>query len=148
MKTASKGKRTNITLAIFCVILMMSIISNTVFMRFWHYDSQYRQLDPEHYNVKVITEQDHKQLANPENRTVKLSNGTSIIKGDVLESLILKNYKPVNNSSLYTLVTIRGTAAFIDQWYGSTISIFTICIIGLFWGLKRKRVEEPQKTEE
>ncbi|MBW8017513.1 MAG: hypothetical protein FVQ82_15145 [Planctomycetes bacterium] len=145
MKTASKGKRTNITLALFCAIAMMSIISETAFMRFWHYDSQYRQLNPEHYNVKVITEEDHEQLANPENRTVKLSNGTTITKGDVLESRILKNYKPVNNGSQYALVTIRGTAPFMHKWYENILPLLIFSIIGLLWGLKHKRVQEANK---
>ncbi len=147
MKATSKGKRTNNLLAFFCIFAVMWIIIDTVFLRFVHYDSQYRLLNPEHYNVEVITEEDHNKLSNPENRTVTLSNGTTLTKGDVWDSRVLKNYKSVNNGSQYVLVTVRGTAPFMDKWYGSITPIFTLCIIGLFWGLKRKRVEEPQKTE-
>ena len=147
MKATLKGKRNNIPLAFVCAIAVMWIVSSTVFMRFVHYDSQYRLLNPEHYNVEVITEEDHNKLSNPENRTVTLSNGTTLTKGDVWDSRVLKNYKSVNNGSQYVLVTVRGTAPFMDKWYGSITPIFTLCIIGLFWGLKRKRVEEPQKTE-
>ena len=148
MKVTSKGKRTNVFLAFFCIFAVMWIIGDTVFLRFVHYDSQYRLLDPEHYNVKVVTEEDHNKLSNLENRTVTLSNGTTLTKGDVWDSRVLKNYKSVNNGSQYVLVTVRGTAPFMDKWYESITPVFIICIIGLFWGLKRKRVEEPQKTEE
>jgi len=144
----STRKRNNIILAGFCAVVLVSIISRTVFMRFVHYDSQYRLLNPKHYNVQVITEEDHKQLSNPENRTVTLSSGTVMTKGDRWDPHVLPNYKSVNNDSQYVLVTLRGTAPFMDQWYGDIIPIITICIMGLFWGLRRKRLQEPQKNKE
>ncbi len=140
----SKGKRNNIPLAFVCAIAVMWIITNTVFMRFVHYDSQYRLLNPEHYNVEVITEEDHKQLSNPENRTVTLSSGTKKTKADNWDSHVLPNYKSVNNGSQYVLVTVRGTAPYMDKWYGSIIPTVTVCIIGLVWGLKRKRLQPQQ----
>jgi preprotein translocase subunit SecG len=146
MKSRSKGRGAN-ALTCFSIAVIMVILVNTAFMRFLHYDSQYRHLDPEHYNVVVITEEDHNKLSNPENRTVMLSNGTTLTKGDVWDSLVLKKYKSINNGSQYVLVTLRGTAAFMDRWYDGIILIFCMCFVGLFLGLKRKRGEEPQKTE-
>ena len=143
----SKHKRNNNILAFFCAFALMWIIIETVFMRFVHYDSQYRLLNPEHYNVKVITEEDHKQLSNPEIRTVTLSNGDRLTKAETWDSHVLPNYKSVNNGSQYVLVTVRGTAPFVDKWYEGIIPTFTICIIGLFWGLKRKRLKEQKETE-
>ena len=145
MKATSKGKGNNIPLAFFCAFAVMWFIINTVFMRFLHYDSQYRLLNPEHYNVKVITEEDHKQLSNPENRTVTLSSGTTLTKAEKWDSHVLPNFKSVNNSSQYVLVTLRGTAPFMDQWYSGVVPTFIICIIGLVWGIKRKRLKEPKK---
>ncbi len=147
MKVASKGKRNNNPLAFFCAFAVMWIIINTVFMRFVHYDAQYRLLNPEHYNVEVITEEDHKQLSNPENRTVTLSSGTKKTKAGIWDSHVLPNYKSVNNGSQYVLVTIRGIAPFMDKWYSGVLPTFTICIIGLVWGLKRKRLQQQQKKE-
>lgn len=139
MKATLKGKRNNIPLVCFCALTAMWIISNTVFMRFVHYDSQYRLLNPEHYNVEVITEEDHKQLSNPENRTVTLSSGTTLTKAEIWDSHVLPNYKSVNNGSQYVLVTLRGTAPFMRRWYSGVVTIFIICIIGLFWGIKQRR---------
>jgi hypothetical protein len=123
----------------FCIIVWIAIQS--AFFQFLHYDSQYRLLDPDHYNVEVITEEDHKQLSNSENRTVMLSNGTTKIKEDIWDSHVLPKYKSVNNGSQYVLVTLKGTAPFIHQWYSSVLPIFIICIIGLFWGIKSKTVK-------
>ena len=145
MKATVIGKVNNIALVFFCLFVFMCIIIQTVFMRFVLYDSQYRLLNPEYYNVKVITEEDHKKLSNPENISLMLSSGTTLTKGDTWDSRVLPNFKPVNNGSQYVLVTLRGTAPFMDQWYSGVLPIFTICIIGLFWGIKRKRLDEPQK---
>jgi|GEM_PF-4881356 len=147
MKDTVKGKVNNIVLAFFCLIVVMLIISRTVSMRFVYYDSQYRLLNPEHYNVQVITEEDHKQLANPENRTVTLSSGTILTKAEIWDSRVLPNYKSVNNGSQYVLVTLRGTAPFMDRWYRGAGTIFIMCIFGLLLGFKRKRLEEPQKID-
>ncbi|MHC5163504.1 MAG: hypothetical protein ACYSO4_10420, partial [Planctomycetota bacterium] len=85
--------------------------------------------------------------SNPENRTVTLSSGTVKTKGDSWDPHVLPKYKTVNNGSQYVLVTLRGTAPYMDKWYESITPFFILCIIGLFWGLKRKRLKEPQKAE-
>ena len=128
-----------------CVIF---IAVDTVFIHFVHYDSQNRLLNPEHYNVEVITEEDHRQLSNPENGTATLSNGTTITKGDRWDPHVLPKYKSVNNGSQYVLVTLRGTAPFVRLWYES--AVMPIVIVGIvlaLLGLKRKRSQEQQKDE-
>ena len=127
-----------------CVIF---IAVNTGFIHFLHYDSQNRLLDPQHYNVEVITEEDHKQLSNPENRTVALSSGTTRTKADIWDSHVLPKYKSVNNGSQYVLVTLRGTAPFVRLWYES--AVMPIVIVGIVLaliGFKRKRSQEPQES--
>ena len=126
------------------------IAINTVFIHFVHYDSQYRSLNPEHYNVEVVTDEDHKQLSNPENRTVKLSNGGTVTnRSDAFYSHTLPNYKSVNNGSQYVLVTLRGTAPFVSRWYESAVmpivaAVFAIPLINI---IIRKRLKKTQKTE-
>ena len=123
----------------FCI---MWIAINTVFMQFLHYDSQYRLLNPQHYNVEVITQADYKQLSNPENRSVTLSSGDTKTKADTWDSHVLPKYKSVNNGSQYVLVTVRGTAPFIYQWYAGVLPIFVVCIFALFCGIKRRKQGE------
>ena len=130
-----------------CIILWIAI--NTVFMQFLHYDSQYRLLNPQHYNIDVITQEDYKQLSNPENRSVKLSSGNTVIMAEGWDSHVLPKYKPVNNGSQYVLVTLRGTAPFMRQWYSGVLPIFVVCIFGLFCGIKqcRQMQKEPDKKD-
>jgi len=131
----------SISLAGFCILL---IAINTVFMQFLHYDSQYRLLNPQHYNAKVITQEDYKQLSNPENRSVKLSSGDTLTKAEVWDSHVLPKYKPVNNGSQYVLVTLRGTAPFMRQYYSGVLPIFVVCIFGLFCGIKQHRQTQKE----
>jgi len=123
----------------FCILW---IVINTFFVQFLHYDSQYRLLNPQHYNVEVITQEDYKQLSNPENRSVNLSNGTIKTKADIWDSHVLPKYKSVNNGSQYVLVTVRGTAPFIQQWYSGMLPIFAVCVFALFCGIKGRRKVE------
>jgi hypothetical protein len=118
----------------------MWIVINTVFMQFLHYDAQNHLLNPQHYDVDVITQEDYKQISNPENKSVELSNGKRYVaKAEGWEANILPKYKPVNNGSQYVLVTLRGTAPFMTQWYSGVIPIFIVCMVGLFWGIKRQK---------
>ena len=134
-------------LAFYMCVIFIAI--NTFFIHF-HYDSQYRSLNPEHYNVKVVTKEDYKQLSNPENRTVKLSNGGTVTNmSDAFYRHVLPNYKSVNNGSQYVLVTLRGTAPFVSRWYESAV----MPIVGVVLGIPlvniilRKRLKKTQKTE-
>lgn len=137
----------NSLLVVFCFCIVVLIAIQSVFFQFLHYDSQYRHLNPQHYNVDVVTQEDYKQLSSPENRSVKLSSGRLLKKADAWDSLTLPKYKSVNNGSQYVLVTLRGTAPFIHQWYSGVLPIFIICIVGLFWGIKPKRLQEQQEND-
>ena len=120
------------------------ITIHTVFMQFLYYDSQYRSVNPQHYNVRVITQEDYKQLSNPENRSVKLSTGKTVTgRTQAWYSDVLPKYKSVNDGSQYVLVTLRGTAPFMHQWYSGVLPIFVVCVFALFCGIKgRKQVKK------
>lgn len=110
---------------------MMLIIINFVFVRFVHYQSQYHYLDPQHYKVKVVTSEDYQNLSNPENRSVKLSNGTTITKAESWNSRVLPKYKSTDDGSLYVLVTVKGTAPFVRRWLSDMLPIFAILLFAL-----------------
>jgi hypothetical protein len=135
---------TNSSLPLAFWICFMLIAINTGFIHFVHYDSQYRLLSPEHYNIDVITQEDYTQLSDQENRPVKLSSGKTLTKWD---PLMPSKYKSVNNGSQYVLVTLRGTAPFVRLWYES--AVMPIVIVGVvlaLLGLKRKRSQEQQEN--
>ncbi len=130
-------------LAGFCIL---AIAINTIFVQFVHYDSQYRFLNPRHYNVDVITQEDYGQLLSYENRPVKLSTGKTVTeRTQAYYSRVLPKYKAVTDGSRYVLVTLRGTAPFISQWYSGVLPILVPCIFVLLIGIKgRKQVtKEP-----
>ncbi len=131
-------------LAGFCILW---IAINTVFMQFLHYDSQYRHLNPQHYNVDIITQEDYKQLSNPENRSVNLSNGKTKTKGDKWNSHVLPKYKSANNGSQYVLITVRGTAPFIHHWYSVVLPIFAVCIFALFCDIKGRKQTQNELNQ-
>ncbi len=123
------------------------IAVNAVFMRFLHYDSQYRLLDPQYYNVEIITQEDYEQLSNTENRSVNLSSGKTITKGDTWDSRVLPKYKSVNDGSQYVLITLKGTAPFMRQWYLVVLPIFAICIFVLFCGIKKRKQTQNEPNQ-
>ena len=129
----------------FCAVILPCIcitliVVNTVFMRFLHYDSQYRVLNPAHYNVDVITQDDYQKLTDSEDQSVSLSNG-KIVSGrtEAWYSDVLPKYKPVNDSSSYVLVTVRGTAPFIHHWYSGVLPILIVCLLALAYVLRANK---------
>ena len=122
-----------------CICITL-IVVNTVFMRFLHYDSQYRVLNPAHYNVDVITQDDYQKLTDSEGQSISLSNG-KIVSGrtEAWYSDVLPKYKPVNDSSSYVLVTVRGTAPFIHHWYSGVLPILIVCLLALAYVLRANK---------
>jgi len=115
---------------------IMWITIHTIFMQFIYFDSQYRSVNPQHYNVDVITQEDYKQLSNSENRSVKLSTGKTVTgRTQAWYSDVLPKYKSVNDGSQYVLVTLRGTAPFMHQWYSG---VLPIC------GIKGRRIVKKE----
>jgi hypothetical protein len=146
MKAISKGRGTNI-LAVFSIAVIMVIIITTVFMRFPRYDPPTLPVKPQHYKIEIITKEDYNKLSNQENGSVELPNNTTQTAAETSDPYLLPYYKSINDGSQYVLVAIRRNATFMNQWYHGIIPIFCTCIIGLFLGLKRKRLEEQQKID-
>jgi len=124
---------------------IMWITIHTIFMQFIYFDSQYRSVNPQHYNVDVITQEDYKQLSNSENRSVKLSTGKTVTgRTQAWYSDVLPKYKSVNDGSQYVLVTLRGTAPFMHQWYSGVLPIFVVWIFALICGIKGRRIVKKE----
>jgi len=120
----------SIHLALIWLCLMM-IFTNWIFVRFFHYHSQYRSLNPHDYDVQILTEDDYLKLSDPANQEVTLSDGTLFSKTDIWYSKVLPNYKVVKESGWYVLVTIKGTAPFVPYWESTAIPLAAILIIAL-----------------
>ncbi len=142
---------TNRNSNLFCLILIAICIGNIfvswIFIRFLHYHSQNRSLNPNDYDVQVLTEEDYLKLSDPANQEVTLSDGILFGKTELWYSKVLPKYKLVNNSDQYVLVTIKGTAPFVQYWEFTIIPLVVILIIGLVINIsgyryKKQLIEE------
>ena len=102
-----------------------------VFIRFWLYRSQNRNLNPADYKARVLTAEEYKQLINADVREVRIGNGSqTIIKGEDpdWETKAKSRYKSVYNGKYYVEVTTKGTAHILDQWYSTLVpaAIFSL----------------------
>jgi len=123
------------------------ILTNWVFIRYIHYHSQNRLLNPADYHVRVVTDNDYQKLSNPANREIKLSNGTKLIKADLWNSRVLKHYKAIEAGSRYVLVTLNGTAPFVRDWQTTMIPLFILSAAGLALSrssYRRSRIHKPE----
>ncbi len=118
------------------VICLINIFTSWIFVRFLHYHSQYRILNPNDYNVQILTEDDYRKLSEPSNQEVTLSDGTLVSgRTEIWYSKVLPNYKVVKESGQYVLVTIKGTAPFVQYWEMTVIPLATILILALVFNL-------------
>lgn len=127
--------------ALFVVIIANFLIASHIltgffFMRFLHYRSQNRFLNPADYDVKVFLPADYEKISNPDTRQVTLSNGNEMILTDDWHRLARPNYKSVDDGRYYVLTTVKGTAPFFTRWLGDFIIVFTWSIISLIAAIK------------
>jgi hypothetical protein len=135
--------------ALFVVIIANLLIASHMltgffFMRYLHYRSQNRFLNPADYDVKVLLPADYEKMSNPDARQVTLSNGNAMVLTDDWHRLARPNYKVVDDGQYYVLTTIKGTAPFFTRWLGDFIIVFTWSIIGLIAGIIVLRSSRPR----
>jgi hypothetical protein len=104
-------------------------------------------LNPNDYNVQVLTEEDYLKLSDPANQEVTLSDGTLFGKTEKWYSIVLPNYKIIKESGQYILITIKGTAPFVQYWEYTIIPLVVILIIALVINIsgyrhKKQLIEE------
>jgi len=102
------------------VALVLLLFWQWVFMRFWLYRSQNRNLSPADYEVRVLTAEEYEQLVDPNVREVRVANGsqTMIKAGDAdWEAKAKSRYKSVYNGKYHVEVTTKGTAHALDYCY-------------------------------
>jgi hypothetical protein len=128
MKSFNASNRRFLLVAIF-LLLLSSVWAAWGLMRFMHYRAQYRSLDPEHYQVQVLTAEDYRRLADPANRVVRLSDGSTIRKATSWDSVVLPKYKPANDGDFFVLVTTTGTAHILPyvRGYFGVFSFLAAC---------------------
>ena len=112
------------------VLLTFLQLSNFVVVRFLHYTSQYRNLEPHTYQVQVITPEDYAKLGDKSLESVSLSDGSTITdRQPAFYELSLPNYKRVNDH--YVLVTTIGTSHYFYRWFSDMFPIMLCTVVGL-----------------
>ena len=114
-----------LTIGTLCVI-------NWVFARYVHYHAQNRNLNPDDYTVFVVSNADYASLADPNQSTVILENGSELTKGS---SWNVKSFKALDGDAGYVRVTTKGTAhhlASTDRCVGADLSarVDRACVAG------------------
>ena len=112
------------------IMALFTIALQFAFSRFLHYDKQYRFLHPDHYNAELVTKADFDQIADPNMRTIALSNGSQFTKArPEWEKEMIPYYKAMDNDKFYIKITTKGTAHVLRDCFSTA---FGAIIMNLF----------------
>ena len=126
----------------FLVVICLQFFLSWIFVRFFHYKAQYRNLPKGSFTVEVITEADYQLLADRTLDKVELSNGTTIVhRSPEFYDLMLPNY--VRSGDRYVLVTSLGTSLFYDRWLTDFLPLFFLSCIALVFAFLEQRRQFP-----
>jgi DNA-directed RNA polymerase specialized sigma24 family protein len=140
MRLLNPSTRRLIPIAVFAVLLCV-VASRWIMMHFVLRDAQYRSLDPQYYIVQVVPAADYRNLADPANREVRLSDGTTIRKAPIWDEVVLPNYRPTDDGQFYVRVTTKGTAHVLPYVDGDFLLFGFVTACGLLisvWNLRLK----------
>ena len=102
--------------------LVALLFSQWVFMRFWLYHSQNRNLNAADYEVRVFTPNEYEQMLNPDVRQVRRADGVVLLvkaEDPGWEAKAKSRVKPLYEGKYYVEVTTKGTAHALVYWYGT-----------------------------
>lgn len=116
------------------------ILCGWVNMRFWLYHRQNLLLNPEDYDIQVLTAAEYHRLTDRNQETVTFDDGSTTIKAPAWYDLVLPNYKQTLDGR-YVLVSTKGTAHMLFNWETGMFPLFVlfgalVLILGL---LDRKK---------
>jgi hypothetical protein len=115
---------------------IMLIACEAYFVNYLHYESQHQFLDPDHYFLDVISQEDYQQLSNPENAMVVLSDGRTIRKSETWDRLAMPAYKAVDDGTQYVRVQVKGTAPFVHRYNSSMFPVLFLCLVAVLLGVR------------
>ena len=117
---------------IFSFMVLGSIITQWVFVRFVHYHSQVNVLSPADFNFDLATKEDYAKLSDPAVREFTYADGRHLVKAPAFDELQMASYyAPAVDGRFYVQVAAKGTAPFVRDWTNSIAFI----LIGVSWAL-------------
>ena len=128
------------------IMLAWQIVICWVFVRFVHYEGQYRSLEPHTYQVEVISPQEFALLSDPSTESVTLSDGSQITdRQPSFYKHVLPNYKKVGDR--YILVTTLGTSHYYYRWVTDMMPFAMIVAFGLVLAFVNCRKQMPNAKD-
>ena len=123
-------KRMAMVLWVVFVWLTFQMLSSWVFVRFVHYDSQHRVMEPDMYHATIITPEDYALLQDSTKESVTLSDGsTHIDRQPSFYQHVVPNYKQIGEH--YLLVTTTGTSHYYDRWISDMAPLMIPIVLGV-----------------
>ena len=110
------------------MVMVLTAGWDAVLMRYVHYHSQNRSLQPGDYDIQVVTAEEYRGLSDSEQATVQLSDGSVLTKAVVWDS---STFTPVRDGTLFAQVTTKGTAHLLEQALPKTICVLVFGIVGM-----------------
>ena len=109
---------------VFNVVLLTSLFCQWFFNQFWLYDSQNRNLQPQHYEAEVLTKEEFRRLSDPEVATITLDDGNrefTKAAGNDWEKANIPKFKSVYDGRYFVRITTKGTAHILRDWYSTFV---------------------------
>ena len=129
------------------IAIVIQVFFSWVFVRFVLYESQYRLLPKDIYQIEIITLDDYAKLQDRSLEEVKLSNGTMVAnRQPAYYQAVLPNYKKVDDH--YVLVTTLGTSFYYDRWLMDCVPLGIMALFGLFCQVLLSRRRAKKTTDD
>ena len=123
-------KRMPLVLWVLFVWLTFQMLSSWVFVRFVHYDAQYRALEPDTYQAKIISPEDYALLQDSTKESVTLSDGSTY--SDRQPSFYNISSQIINRSAdHYLLVKTFGTSHYYHRWISDMVPLMIPIVLGV-----------------
>lgn len=123
-------KRMPFVLWMLFVLLTAQMLCSWVFVRFVHYDAQYRALEPDTYQAKIITPEDYALLQDSTKESVTLSDGSTYSDRQAsFYEHIIPSYKQIGDH--YLLVTTIGTSHYYYRWISDMVPLMISSVLGV-----------------
>jgi hypothetical protein len=123
-------KRMPLVLLLLFVWLTWQMVSSWVVVRFVHYDAQYRALEPDTYQAKIITPEDYALLQDSTKESVTLSDGSTYSdRQPSFYEHMIPSYKQIGDH--YLLVTTIGTSHYYYRWISDMVPLMIPIILGV-----------------
>jgi hypothetical protein len=133
---------------VFSFMVLVSIISEWVFVQFVHFHAQNNVLSPADFNFDLATKEDYAKMSDPAVREFTYADGRYLVKAPAYDELQMASYyAPSVDGRFYLQVTAKGTAPFVRYWTNSLAFVLisvSWALVFNFWNYRNlRRVSQP-----